>query len=397
MDLNAAKTVLLRTHIAALAQGHRANGMYLESGPGIGKSEGVEQTAEMLAIEISEPVGLVVFMMATISSVDVRGFMMPAKRADGLPGMDTYFSTPPWFPVRANTRVVEPDGNGGVVWHKAGTWPADRPMPRVGIEFLDEFAQAEDEVKKPAAELLLKGNVGTAELLVGWRVVAAGNRMSDRSGVMRELMFLVNRRCKLSIDASLPAWLNWANAQEPGKRPHYLSMSFAQKQPDLVFRAAVPAGSDPFCTPRTLCLMDKDLMALRSAEDIARDRLPLDSISREVAAGWIGAGEAAQFYTHMKYADELPDIADIEQDPSGAKLPANRDAQMVCGYMLAHGVSANNARQLMTYISRLNIEMQVLAVRAINANQAVAKHLLNTVEFTRWLGKHKDLLIASRS
>jgi hypothetical protein len=70
---------------------------------------------------------------------------------------------------------------------------------------------------------------------------------------------------------------------------------------------------------------------------------------------------------------------------------------MVCGYMLAHGVTQTNARQMIAYIERLHIEMQVLAVRAINANQASAKVILNTSEFGRWLGKHKDLLIASRS
>jgi hypothetical protein len=40
-------------------------------------------------------------------------------------------------------------------------------VPRVGILFLDEFAQAEDEVKKPAAELILNGNVGTWRLPTG--------------------------------------------------------------------------------------------------------------------------------------------------------------------------------------------------------------------------------------
>lgn len=388
MNIEQAKQVMLRTHLAALAHNDRANGLYLESGPGIGKSDGVLQTAADLARELGEPVGVVVFMLATISSVDVRGFMLPVKGAGGL---DTVFSTPPWYPTRANCIVTEPDGTV----HKAGGWTGE--VPRVGMVFLDEFAQAEDEVKKPAAELVYKGNVGTTELPVGWRVVAAGNRMSDRSGVMRELMFIVNRRCKLSIDPSLPAWLNWASAQPPHRRPHYLSMSFAQKNPDLVFRDAVPAGSDPFCTPRTLCLMDRDLQALRSPEDEKKDRMPLDPLAREVCAGWIGAGEAAQFYSHIRYADELPDMSDIERDPAGAKLPGTRDAQMVCGYMLAHNVTDKNASKVMKYLERLNVEMQVLAVRAVTAQQDRAKAIVNTVGFTQWLGKNKDLLIASRS
>lgn len=388
MDITSAQQVLLRTHAAAIAQNHRANGMYLESGPGIGKSDGTFQYAEALARQLDRPVGVVQFMLATISSVDVRGFMLPVKTATGL---DTIFSTPPWFPTNANVHVVEADGT----WHQAGTWK--NPVPDVGVLFLDEFAQAEDEIKKPAAELIYKGNVGNCVLPVGWRVVAAGNRMTDRSGVLRELMFIVNRRCKLSVDASLPSWLDWANRQPPAKRPHYLTISFAQKNPDIVFKESVPEGTDPFCTPRTLCLLDQDLAALRTQADIDKDRLPTDPIAREVAAGWIGGASAAQFFTHLKYADELPEISDILKDPGKAKLPANRDAQMVCGYMLAHNVTDKTAAPMMAYIQRLNIEMQVLAIRAITAQQDRARAIVSQPAFTTWLVKNKELIVASRS
>lgn len=390
MDLRSAKQVLTRTHIAALRTNHRANGMYLQSGPGVGKSEGVFQVAEDLARAFREPVGVVQFMLATISSVDVRGFMLPLKRETTL---DTTFSTPPWFPTRANTWVFEDDGTQDGVWHRPNTVDP----PRVGVLFLDEFGQAEDEVKKPAAELIYKGNVGTCELPLGWRVVAAGNRLADRSGVMRELMFLVNRRCLLSIDAALPPWLEYVNGLAPERRPHYLTISFAQKNPDIVFKGEVPAGSDPFCTPRTLCLLDKDLMALRSDEDELRGRLPTDAIAREVAAGWIGQAAAAQFFTHLKYADELPEIDEIERAPDKAKLPTARDAQMVCGYMLAHNMTGRNVKPLMKYIGRMNIEMQALAIKAINAQEARAAELFADPSYTQWLMKNKEIITASRA
>lgn len=390
MDIAAAQQVMVRTHIAALRNEQRANGLYLESGPGIGKSDGAFQATELLAKTLDEPAGITQFMLATISSVDVRGFMLPVKGTN--PGeLATLFSTPPWFPALNNTWICEPEGK----WHRPGTYQG--ALPRVGNLFLDEFAQAEDEVKKPAAELIYKGNVGTCELPMGWRVIAAGNRVTDRSGVLRELMFLVNRRCRLSIDASLPAWLDWANKQPPASHPHYLTMSFAQKNPDLVFRDTVPEGTDPFCTPRTLCLADKDLIALRSGDDEKNDRLPTDSVSREVAAGWLGGACAAQFFTHIKYADQLPDIADIERDPDKAKCPDGRDVQMVAAYMLAHHVTEKNAGQVLKYLNRLNIEMQVLAVRAISAQIERAKALVSNPLYMVWLSKHKDLLVASQS
>jgi hypothetical protein len=388
MDIAAAQRVMLATHIAALKHETRANGLYLESGPGIGKSDGTFQYAEALARATNQPIGVVQFMLATISSVDVRGFMLPVKGNDG--SLDAVFSNPPWFPTTKNTFVVDPDGT----WHRPGTTTV---VPKVGVLFLDEFAQAEDEVKKPAAELIYKGNVGTCELPVGWRVVAAGNRMSDRSGVMRELMFIVNRRCRLAIDASLPAWLDWAQKQPDANRPHYLTLSFAQKNPGVVFKDAVPEGTEPFCTPRTLCLLDKDLKALRSPQDEAKDTLPTDGLSREVAAGWIGGGSAGQFFTHLRYADQLPDIDDVVKDPMKAKCPDGRDVQMVASYMLAHHINDKTASPIMQYLTRLNVEMQVLAVKAANTEAARAKSLVSVPEYTKWLMKNKDLLIASQS
>ena len=330
-------------------------------------------------------------MLATITSADVNGFGLPT-REQPIPGiMGFAFTLPPWYPVRTNIHVVEPNG----AWWKPGEWQGD--VPRVGIEFLDEFGQAPDEVKLPAAELVLNGRVGTCELPVGWRVIAASNRMSDRSGVVRAFPFIVNRRLEIKVEPQLPSWLDYMNSLPADERPHYLTLSFAQKEPGLVFRDATPAGTDPFCTPRTLCMMDRALMALRTQEDIRRDRLPMDAIAREVATGLIGAGEAAQFFTHVKYADELPEMADVVRDPAKAKLPKAQDAQMVCGYMLAHHVNEKTAEPILRYINRLNREMQVLAVNTITQRQERGVHIANTKLFTDWLIENKGLLVASKS
>jgi hypothetical protein len=388
MDLNAAKNVMLRTHLAALGNNHRANAIAMESGPGVGKSSIVWAESAELARELNEPVGLVIEMLATLQSVDIRGFMLPVKGVNG--ALDTVFSTPPWYPTKSNIIVFTPDGR---VFLK-GDWKDE--VPRVGNVLLDEYSQAEDDVKKASAELLLHGEVGNTRLPQGWRVISASNRMSDRAGVLRSLTFITNRRMLIRVDAVLPTWLDWANNQLPGERPHHLTISFASRQPDLVFRDAVPPGDDPFCTPRTLVLMDRDLQALRTPEDIAKDRLPMDQVAREVCAGWIGGGESAQYFVHLRYADELPDISDIERDPMRAKLPEKRDAQMVAAFMLAHNVNDKNAANVLRYIERMNIEMQVLAVRTITQQQERAKVVANTKQFVDWLVKHKSLLVASR-
>ena len=70
---------------------------------------------------------------------------------------------------------------------------------------------------------------------------------------------------------------------------------------------------------------------------------------------------------------------------------------MVCGFMLAHHVSEKNVDAFIRYINRMNTDMQVLAVRTISAQQDKAQHLTSTREFSNWLIRHKDIMVASKA
>jgi hypothetical protein len=389
VNIYEAKQIITATHLEAIEGGYRASGLHLESGPGLGKSESIFQVALELARTMNRPIGLVVMMLATVMSVDVMGFMIPTKGADG--DINSVFSIPPWFPAKSNTYVVEPDGT----WHKPGTWTGD--VPEFGILFLDEFSQADEDVKKPSAELVLNGNVGNRFLPAGWRVISAGNRTTDRSGVMRELMHIINRRARLKLVPSLPAWLAWARAQPDATRPHYMTIAFAEQHPDVVFKDAIPAGSEPYCTPRSLVRMDRDIRALRTPQDRKDDRMPMNDLALEYCASWVGDGDAGQYMAHLKYADLIPTVGEIVADPQAAKLPPARDGQMVAGYMLAHHVDEDNAGPLFRYLTRLAVEMQVLAVRATQTDPKRQAAMMAAPGFTQWLSANKELLLASHS
>lgn len=393
MNLSQAKEVLFRTHVFALERGERAPCYVLESPPGIGKSEGCFQYVERLALVANQPVAMIQFMLTTVTSPDVRGFMLPVKE----PGrLRTVFSIPPWCPQVGNYHVCVPNEDGTVVWHKPEEWTDE--IPDIGVLLLDEWGQADEDVKKPAAELILHANVGTTRLPIGWRVVAAQNRMSDRSGVLREMMFIVNRRGLIQVTPSMRVWVDdWAHKQPVASAPHYMTVSFAEKNPDIVFASAIPDKPDPYCTPRSLCLMDRALQALADDEDIDNGRMPTSALARETASGWIGEGAAAQFFTHLRFDALIPKISEIEADPSSAKLPDGMDAQMVTGHMLTHGITEDNAGQVMRYILRMKDEMQIMAVLGICRKEERAKWLLVQRGYNSWAIKHKDRLIAAQS
>src|ERR1700744_5401677 len=112
MNISEAKQVLMRTHLGSLRHGLRASAYHLESGPGVGKSDAMAQYAYNFCLALNEPVGFVPFMLASITSPDVKGFMMPAKRVNAETGdtsYDTVFTTAPWYPCRENMIVFEPN------------------------------------------------------------------------------------------------------------------------------------------------------------------------------------------------------------------------------------------------------------------------------------------------
>jgi len=398
MDIIRMKQFLLQTHLAALSRRERPNAYQLMSSPGVGKSDSIFQYVEMLCLALNQPIGLIVFMLATITSPDVRGFMIPVKAPDGGNPI-TVFSVPPWMPRPESMWVCEPTGDpdNPVRWHEAGTWAG--PMPTVGVLFLDEWGQADDDVKKPSAELLLNGRVGNWVLPKTYRVIAASNRTSDRSGVLRELMFIINRRGALQIEGRLQPWLIWVETQREHLRPHYLTVSFAQAHPGVVFRDTVPEGYDQFCTPRSLCLMDKDLRAIRTQKQVdAGELLDLDDpVAHELAAAWIGPGAAGQYLAHLKYADQMPDVEDIIKNPATAKLPAGQDGQMVCAFKLVEHITPENVSPFLRYIGRMHQDMGVFAVNTINADDRRARFVFPTPEYRDFQRKNKQVLFAAHS
>jgi len=89
----------------------------------------------------------------------------------------------------------------------------------------------------------------------------------------------------------------------------------------------------------------------------------------------------------------------IISDPMKAKMPSDRSGEMVCAYMLSHRIDGENANPVFRYIKRLNIEMQVLAVRALmrSDNGRRAKPLVILPAFQEWLKDHNELIVASQS
>lgn len=350
MHLNKVIPTIAKLYQRQLDTGERF-AVELVSGPGLGKSQAIDQTAEAVkkAMGLSD-FTVKKFFLSTVEAPDVRGY--------GLPDMEKrtmFFTDAPWMPS-------ENDADNGFV-------------------FLDEFRQSGHDVQKPAAELLNNGSVGDSQLPLEYMVLAASNRESDRSGVQRSLAFIENRRIKLDVTPHLDSWVDWA---ETIGNIHWAAVAFAKHQPGLIFRDSVPDEPGPFCTPRSFCKVSHLIGDYFSPEEFT-----------ELAAGSIGEGTAAQFVAFMRVVSELPEFDEIVADPKQAKLPAKDrpDAQYAVTQMIAHRVEGGTAEPAFNYLERLPREFQVSGIRAAMNKSGAA--LLQSKKFAKWLRSNQDLLVSA--
>src|ERR1700722_17745334 len=98
--------------------------------------------------------------------------------------------------------------------------------------FLDELPACTPDVQKAFYSLLLERRLGEHPLPKGTWVVAAGNRVEDRSLVRALSSALVNRVIMLQVRVDVGEWLAWARAQK--LRPDVIA--FIEERPEALQR-----------------------------------------------------------------------------------------------------------------------------------------------------------------
>src|SRR5207253_6244885 len=158
-----------REIILCMAHQH---GVLLLSGPGVGKSDVVYQSAAAANLPCRSLVG------TQIAPEDVSGIPR-------IVGERSVFCPP---------RVLLPE------------------KPEPFCLFLDELPACTPDVQKAFYSLLLERRLGEYPLPAGTWVVAAGNRAEDRALVRTISSALINRVLILHIRIDVPEWVAWARA-----------------------------------------------------------------------------------------------------------------------------------------------------------------------------------------
>ena len=349
--------IVLLSTIATQVSSSGNQGIFLWGAPGIGKSDLVRELAKRTDREFID------IRLTTLDPVDLRG----------LPK------------INERDNITE--------------WIAPEFLPRAdsksGILFLDEINAAPPSVQAAAYQLILDRKLGSYRIPDDWVIIAAGNRLGDRSITYQIPTALANRFTHLEIVVDNDQWYGWAYKNDID--PYIIS--FIKYQPNLLHQFDQHSTDVVFPTPRSWAFAS-NLQKLRD-KDI---HLYLKGLN-----GTVGRAVAQQFLAFLKHRDELEDPEVIL---SGGKFayPTRPDQLYITMGALVHTIISNPSDEKIDLyfdfakyyedtefadFSVLLIKelIQALSARDVELDSEYALQVLNHPKYKQWVETHKQLLL----
>jgi hypothetical protein len=235
--------------------------------PGVGKSQAIRQIGKEIELSTGKKVNIVDVRLLLFNPIDLRG--IPTANAD-------------------KTLAV---------WLKPHIFNMDESDKIVNILFLDEISAAPQTVQSAAYQITLDRVIGEHKLPDNCIVIAAGNRVTDKSVAYKMPKALANRLLHFDIEEDFDEWKKWAirngiNAKVVG---------FLTFKPTSLMYFDTGSDSLAFPTPRSWEMVSNLLNTI--SDDVIE--------MYDLISGIIGIGAATEFRSWSKLYDNLPKVEDI--------------------------------------------------------------------------------------
>lgn len=321
--------------------------------PGVGKSQAIRQIARETERCTGKKTSVTDVRLLLFNPIDLRG--IPTSNSD-------------------KTLAI---------WLKPQIFQMDESDDVINILFLDEISAAPQSVQAAAYQITLDRVVGEHKLPDNCIVIAAGNRVTDKSVAFKMPKALANRLLHIEVEGNFSSWKRWAiskgiNSKVIGFlsfRQNYL-MGFESSSDDLAF-----------ATPRTWEMVSNLLNSV--SDDV--DKM------YSLISGLIGTGVAVEFRTWCRIYNDLPDIKEIFEGKMPS-VPTSTDAMYaltasMTAYAREHKDDMVQITNSIKYADRLPPDFSAVLMKDYMClDKGYKEKLMRLPEFTKWLNTKGRLL-----
>ena len=265
--------------------------------PGIGKTE----ATKAIFSRPEDPHEIVLVLAGCSEPTDISGVPFEYKY-QGVP-VATQILAPIW------------------AYHASVEAPPEHQGPMV--IFFDDIVTGHEQTQAACFKVFGEKKVGNLQLRDNVYIIAAGNRVEDKSAAFEMPMALANRMKHYYAKTDVDAWLTWAvNAHI-----NPLITAFIRRQPQTLntFAEVVKLSSaeKAFATPRTWEMMSKAMYKMDPTGGVRGDWL------YKTAVGCVGSGIGIEFSAFANNTTKLIAPEDIIKDPAKAPIPAKTEVDVL--------------------------------------------------------------------
>lgn len=321
--------------------------------PGVGKSQAVRQIAKEIETRTGKRVFVTDVRLLLFNPIDLRG--IPTANAE-------------------KTLAV---------WLKPRIFQMDESENAVNILFLDEISAAPQSVQAAAYQITLDRVIGEHKLPENCIVIAAGNRVTDRSVAYKMPKALANRLMHFEVSGNFESWKRWAVEKGINEK----ITGFLSARRDYLFGFDFSSDDLAFPTPRSWEMVDTVLKI--AGGDVGK---AFDCIS-----GIVGSGIAAEFKSWAKIYADLPKIEDIFEGkfcipPKGADALYALCSSMTC-YAKEHKNELDKIANSIAFAQSLPPDFSAMLLKDyMYIEKGYKEKLMRIPEFYSWLSTKGKLL-----
>ena len=339
-------TTVLNKEFHSATQGQHTPVM-LWGAPGVGKSQIVEQVAEL------NQVPMIDIRLSQMEPSDLRG-----------------------IPFRNNDQVE---------WAIPSMLPNEQHHGESGILFLDEITSAAPSVSAAAYQLILDRRLGQYEIPKGWAILAAGNRQGDRGITYTMPAPLANRFSHYEVDVNLDDWVAWAYEHDIDDR----IIAFLRFRPDLIFDFDAAKNPMAFPSPRSWEFTHRALQKFVSHSDVLLETLQ----------ACVGPAAGVELNAFIANLDQMPNVHDI-LDGKEVPVPKEIDLQYaVAAALVGQAIrvkdqdhEAHYHGNILNYANQFpQSEMGIMMIS--DMHRAIGERIFALPEFAAWADSVADIML----